>query len=253
MARGIHTIGGSGGSTVISTSYTYGPNEIDGRTLPAALALVQEQQFTSGAVLIVDENLPHEQTFATGDYAIGGQGFMCSKDSWCDTNLNGIGGAADTANHNTSSLRVARETGISTVAIGARIGFDLSNFPSNATITSAQLILHRIGGSEPLATAQVSGISSAEEGWDEATLVCTNAPSPATVYSTFAATTADLDTAINITAASTYIQNRMGTTKTCTFVVTAVTTGSTYFCASKDGPTSTAQGPRLRLRYTIPG
>lgn len=254
MAKRIHSIGGGGAaSTVVSTSYVYGPNEIDQRTLPAALTLTHDQQFTSGAALLVHEALSHEQRFSLGDYAMGGPGIMCSKDAWVDTNLNGIGGAADTANHNSTVLRVARESGLSTVAIGARIGFDLSNFPTGATITSAQLVLHRVGGSEALTTGQVSGISSANEGWSEATLVCTNAPSASVVFSTFAGTTVDLDTAIDITAASTYIANRMGTTVTCSFIVSAVTTGTTMLYFSKDGPTSTALGPRLRLRFTVTG
>lgn len=262
----LRTVGGGASTaasdTVVSTRYVFGPAETDARFVPnTSLAWSHERSFDASQVAYFPK-LGHEHDFSKAELEMTG-GVMCVKDAWCDTNLTALGAAADTANHDSSHLRVATEQGLTTLRASAFVGFDLSGLPAGASVQQAFLVLRPVAGSEAGAIS-IFSITSATEGWAEATLVCTNAPAVASNMTTAThpagitvTTSTASDTAINLgsAAASTYIANRMGTTLTCTFQVfkSNSSTGTTYYFQSKDFPAGSTQfGPRLLLRFTVP-
>jgi hypothetical protein len=174
--------------------------------------------------------------------------FLASKDSWVD-DLAVCAGSDN--NHNAIDLEIDDTAATRKITY---VSFDLSSFPATATVVSADVILNvvdrNVAPADPT-DITIDAVPASGEGWDEATIKCSDDPG-----SDGTAQTADIDDTtgdktIALTGARlTKIQNRLGQSS-CSFVVRMATALQTASLQSKDGPGTTSNGPRLRLTLTV--
>ena len=134
------------------------------------------------------------------------------------------------------------------------IAFNLTSFPNNATVTTAELILKPITTGLVAITYTISTIAAGDEGWTEAGVTCDNIPARAAPNLEYSQPSNTNEITINLTASfASYIAGRMGSANTCTFYLwEGNLIGTIVVYESKDEGTNNAQGPRLRLIFTVP-
>lgn len=169
---------------------------------------------------------------------------LADKDSWVDT----VALCAVDLNHNGTDLEVSGTAGATK---DAYIGFDMSRFPSDATIESATLTLHV--KTAPLDTDQrinIFKIADADEGWGEAAIKCSNRP-PAnggSMQNFMSGLVNDVEKTLILNATViARLQERMGLGN-CTLLLQnqAVDLLTTIFQSTDEG-VDDAEGPRLLL------
>lgn len=176
------------------------------------------------------------------------QHILAGKDTWVTT----VALCGDDTNKNGTDLE------ISSVAATSRdtyFAFDLTNFSTGFTISSAQLVVNRKTVPVINWAFNIFKILNANEGWGETTMICSNRPAAdgavmQTVSGLGATTTGDVTTNLNATAIA-RLQARLGV-GVCTFLIQMSTAVSAATFQSKDsgGTPGNADGPRLRLVLT---
>jgi hypothetical protein len=170
---------------------------------------------------------------------------LAGKDSWVDVTAGCVGGGT---NHDGSDLQCE---GLPTSRKDPIFGWDLSGFPSNATVLSADVTLNQISAPGVTGTNTLNTISSANETWTEGGVVCNNIPAAASSAGTFSNSgTGEKTISLNSTGLSA-IETAMGSTSfSLRMTTTALVTNHSF--ESADEGTNDTLGPRLDVVFTVP-
>lgn len=134
------------------------------------------------------------------------------------------------------------------------MAWDLSIFPSNATVTAATLYVECKTAGTSGTNYTLHEITDGNETWNETTVVCSDAPgsngSMQTWSSAFDSTGAK-SLALNSTALS-RIEERMGAGYFTIRMQGGALQLTTAVLESKDEGTNDAKGPRIHIEFTVP-
>jgi hypothetical protein len=170
---------------------------------------------------------------------------LAQKDSWCDV----IAACPVDTNRDGSDLQL---DGIVATRKDIIVGWDLSGFPTGATVTAATMTLGLDTAPSVGGTLTTNLIATGGETWDETTVKCSNIPAveSAQATTTIATTAGPLDYPITMNAAElTRIGARMGVgTFSLRLTASAALTNCLFESAEGFG---SSLGPRLTITFTI--
>lgn len=173
---------------------------------------------------------------------------LADKDSWVPS-AKTAGTCNDNTNKNGTDLRVGDV--VLTNTPHTIFGFDVSGFPTGATVTAATLTLAIKTAPTTSQSYSAATIASANEGWAEATVTCSNLPA-GTNLQTFNTGTTVGDITVTLTAAHrTQLAARMGVGSFSMKIEPDLSDLETTF-QSKDEGTDNSSGPRLAFTFTVP-
>ena len=170
---------------------------------------------------------------------------LATKDSWVDVTVGCVGGGT---NRNGTDLQ---SEGIVATRKDPIFGWDVTGFPSNATVLSATVRLQQINAPVTSGTSTLNTIAAANEGWSESTVVCNNIPAVVASAGTFSNAASGAKTiTLNATGRSA-LQTAMGSTSfSLRQTVGGLVTNHSY--ESADQGTNDSLGPRLSIVFTVP-
>jgi hypothetical protein len=174
--------------------------------------------------------------------------YICSKDLWADT----VALCPTDTNHNLTDIQVSGTAGSTK---DGYISFDLSGFPANANVLSAEIKINVKTAPLTSQTIKIVQITNGSESWSETTMKCSDRPAAAgTALTSFASgTTSGVDISITANAAIiSRIDNRMSN-DSCTFLLqnAAANLLQTVFESRNEG-TNNPLGARLVLTFSTP-